>query len=213
MTDKNTRWKPQKPAFRKYKKDIFGSAITTGQFICQIGESENLRKPSRNVLPKDIATEVFQEKIAYLKRCLRKYRKLTGVGRGIAAVQVGIPECFAVIYMPELPGKILTIINPVVTKHSKEKLRYPEMCMSANPIIAPVVRPAWIEFEYVDEKGQKQVWNTKDLDKTSRIYNRVFQHEIDHMEGIINIDKVDSKTLIFQSDPAYYDNAKFEEVT
>lgn len=44
--------------------------------------------------------------------------------------------------------------------------------------------------------------------------NRVFQHEIDHMNGIINIDKVKSpKELILESDPDFHKNAKFEEVS
>lgn len=70
--------------------------------------------------------------------------------------------------------------------------------MSVNPIIAPVDKPSWIEFEYLDEKG--------------KMYNRVFQHEIDHMDGIINIDLVKSKELNFESDPSYYEKARFEEV-
>lgn len=205
-------WKPQKPSFRRYKKDIFGSVIVTGQFIYQIGEADILRKPSREVALENIPTEIFQSKVNYLKFCLKKYRKLTGVGRGVAAVQVGVAERFAVIYIPEVAGKTLTIINPVITKRSKKLLIYPEMCMSAAPLIAPVVRPSWIEFEYFDETGVKKMWNTKDTNKNSRIYNRVFQHEIDHMEGIINIDKVDSKNLFFHSDPTYYESAKFEEV-
>ncbi len=84
--------------------------------------------------------------------------------------------------------------------------------MSASPIIVPVVRPSWIEFEYYDENGKKQIWNTKDDTKTNRIYNRVFQHEIDHMNGTINIDLVNSSELILKSDPKFYDKASFIEV-
>ena len=43
------------------------------------------------------------------------------------------------------------------------------------------------------------------------MYNRVFQHEIDHLNGIINIDRVESKELIFESDPNYYEKAEFKE--
>ena len=84
--------------------------------------------------------------------------------------------------------------------------------MSANPIIANIVRPSWVEVEYYDEFGKKQYWNRKDSTKEDKIYNRVFQHEIDHMEGIINIDKVPSKELILQSDPSFYKSASFIEV-
>lgn len=215
----NKIWKPQKPPFRLYKKKVFNHASTTGQFIYQIGESELLLKPSLSVPLEDITSKNFQAKVSYLKRSLRKYRKLTGKGRGIAAVQLGIPERFAVIHLPagrhglaETKPNLLIIINPIITRKSTTLLKYPEMCMSANPIIARVVRPSWIEFEYYDEKGKKQEWNMKSNTKEGKLYNRVFQHEIDHMDGIINIDKVASKELILESDPRFYDTATFEQV-
>lgn len=50
--------------------------------------------------------------------------------------------------------------------------------------------------------------------RRGRILNRVFQHEIDHMEGIINIDRVKSPDkLIFATDPSYYETANFEKVS
>lgn len=205
-------FKPTPPPFRNYKKKVFSVAAETGKFIYQIGEFEELRKPSQEVKVTEIKTPEFQEKIKYIKSCLKKYRKLTGKGRGITAVQIGIPQRFSVIFMPDKKGKMMIIINPVITKRSKKLLRYPEVCMSANPIIAPVARPSWIEFEYFDELGTKQVWNTKDTTKEGKMYNRVFQHEIDHMDGIIDIDLVVSRDLILESDPSFYKKAKFIEV-
>lgn len=216
-------WKPQKPPFRDYKKKVFEKAMVVVDFIYQIGESEALRKTSQEVPLEKITTPDFQKKIAYLKSCILQYRKLTGIGRGITGVQVGISERVAVIYIGSIISSrsprhfvprndLLIIINPVITKKSITMLRYPEICMSANPIIAPVIRPSWIEFSYYDETGKKQEWRTKDDTKEGKLYNRVFQHEIDHMDGIINIDKVQSKELIFESDPTFYDKASFEKV-
>ncbi len=201
-----------KPPFYKHKKKVFEKVLSVSSFIHQIGESDNLRKPSAQVPLATITSQAFQKKVQYLKSCMRKYRKLTGAGRGITAVQIGIPECFSVIYMPQLKGNLLIVINPKITKKSKELLKYPEVCMSANPIIASVTRPAWIEFEYYDEAGKKQHWNIKADTKEGTLYNRVFQHEIDHMHGIINIDLVNSNTLIFESDPTFYVKAAFEKV-
>ena len=194
-----------KPPFSVFKKSVFLKAAKTSSFIFQIGEYAELRKSSQAVSISAIISKEMQEKIEYLKKCLFRYRKLTGYGRGITAVQVGIPECFSVVYTPE---KLVVIINPRITKRSKDFLKYPEICMSANPIIAPVVRPFWIEFEYYDELGKLQKWNNHE----DKVLNRVFQHEIDHMSGTINIDLVDSKELILESDPDFYKNAKFEEV-
>lgn len=202
-------WKANLPPFRRYKIKVFGNAAKTGQFIYQIGESEDLRKPSKKIPLNKITSKVYQSKFNYLKNCLSKYRKLTGLGRGITAVQVGIPERFSVVYTPE---KLIIIINPKITKVSKEKLKYPEMCMSANPIIVPAIRPSWIEFEYFDENGQKQVWKMKDKTKNGRMLNRVFQHEIDHMDGTINVDIGDPIEFILESDPKFYKNARFEKI-
>jgi peptide deformylase len=198
------------PPFAEYKKSVFHKAAIVSDFIYQIGESDILRKPSAAIPISKIKSREMQEKFRYLKKCLDKYRKLTGYGRGIAAVQIGIPERFSVIYTPQ---KLLIIVNPKITKRSKKLLKYPEMCMSAIPVIAPVIRPAWIEFDYYDEKGVLNHWNQKDDNDTGRMMNRVFQHEINHMNGVINIDIVKSpKELILESDPSFYKNAKFEKV-
>lgn len=209
---KEAAWKPQLPPFRKYKKTVFANVIKTSSFIYQIGESPALRETSKAVPVGKITSPEYKKKLAYLKSCMKKYRRLAGMGRGITAVQVGISERFSVIYMPEIKGELSIIVNPEITKRSKKLLVYPEMCMSANPIIASVVRPSWIEFSYYDEEGKKKYWDRKDTTRLGKMYNRVFLHEIDHMDGMINIDKVDAKSLIFESDPSFYENATFEEV-
>ena len=196
----------KKPPFSAFKNSVFLKAAKTSNFIYQIGEYPELRRSSRLVSITKIPSKEMQDKFKYLKECLMKYRRITGSGRGITAVQIGMLECFSVVYTPE---KLIILVNPKITKKSKKLLKYPEICMSANPIIAPVIRPSWIEFEYYDETGKKQKWNNHD----DKILNRVFQHEIDHMNGIINIDLVDSKELILESDPDFYKNAKFEKVS
>ncbi len=203
-------FKPKLPLFRHHKKKVYAGVSSTAHFIHQVGENQTLRKKSKSVPVNKITSKSFQQKIAYMKKRMREYRKRTGMGRGITGVQLGIPERFSVIYTPD--KKLMIIINPKITKRSKKLLRFPEVCMSANPIIAPVVRPSWVEFDYYDEKRKRQKWNVKDTTKAGKIMNRVFQHEIDHMEGIICIDKVSSRDLILESDPKFYKNAKFQEV-
>lgn len=203
-------WKPKPAPYKEFKKDVFRKAALVSKFIYQIGEYPALREPSPDIPVEKITTKEYRDKFRYIKKCLLKYRKLTGYGRGITGVQVGIPERFSVIYMPE---KLIVIVNPKILRRSKRLLIYPEMCMSANPIIAPTVHPSWAEFEYYDEKGQKKLWDTKDDTVVGMMLNRVFQHEIDHMGGIINIDKVKSpKDLILESNPDFYKNAVFEEI-
>lgn len=204
-------WKPTKPPFVNFKKKVFSHASKVAPFIYQLGEYSQLRKPSTVIPTEKIASSETQKKIAYLKQCMMRYRALTGYGRGIAAVQVGIPERFAVIYAEE---KLLVIINPKITNQSQEQLLYPEMCMSAVPVIAPVTRPSWIEFTYYDEFGKRHEWKTKAGTKTGKMLNRVFEHEIDHLDGVINIDRVASpKELILESDPSFYQKANFVKIS
>lgn len=198
------------PPFRKEKSKYHIEQGQVCNFIYQADESNILRTPSEEVNINEIKTKYFQKQLKYLKDCLLKYRKITGLGRGIAGVQVGISKKVAVIYTPK---KLITIINPKIISKSDKKYLYPEGCMSASPVIAKVVRPAYIKFEYLDEKGIKRIWNKSDNTKQNKLLNRVFQHEIDHMEGIINIDLVKStKDLIFYSNPKLFKNSKFEEI-
>lgn len=187
-----------------YKQSVFNTAAKVAHLTYQIGETDLLRKKSKEVKPREIKLKKIHTVIAKLKKTLLEYKRLTGKGRGIAAVQIGIPLKIAVIFIDET---MVTIIDPKVIKKSGELLIYPEICMSANPIIAKVVRPEWVEVKYLDENGSPAIWNNrKDL-----IVNRVFQHEIDHMEGIINIDLVKPGGLILDSDQDYFKKAKFEK--
>ena len=188
-----------------YKKSVFTAAAKVAHLTYQIGESDLLRKKSEEVKMLKIKSKPIQKTIANLKETLMEYKKFTGKGRGIAAVQIGILLQIAVIF---IGNDLVTVINPKIIKKSKKLLIYPEICMSANPVIAKVTRPAWVEVEYVDENGNKQFWTNKE----DLVINRVFQHEIDHMEGIINIDLVGPNELILDSDPEYFKRSKFETV-
>lgn len=212
MKKNNTVWKPILPPFRRFKKEVYLKHAETAQFIYQLGEGDTIRQISKEIPVKEITSKITKQKIAYLKRCFIKYRKITGYGRGIAAIQVGILERFAVIYTPDRKNKLMVVVNPKIVKKSKKLYRRFEACMSEGPVSAPVVRPAWIEFGYYDEEGKKQVWNTHDIDDNSRIYNRVFQHEIDHMDGKIFLDKAELDKITLESNPTFYDSVEFEEV-
>jgi peptide deformylase len=210
---KQSSWMPPLPPAREYKKENLIEMLSTSQFLYQVGESPLLRMPTKTIPQEAITRDETKQKIAYLKDCLKKFREITsGKGRGIAAPQVGIPERFAVIYMPERDDPMLTIINPIITKKAEEQVTFPEACMSCNSLIVQVARPAWIIFSYFDEEGKKQFWETNDDTDTGRMYNRIFQHEIDHLDGIINIDYAQGKDLVFESQAAQYEQATFQQI-
>lgn len=206
-------WKPAPPPAAKYKKGAFKELEKISQFIYQVGESDILRKRAKAIKVGQIKAYTIQEKLTYLKKCLIRFRRITkGKGRGIASVQVGIPDAFFVLYMPSKRKKYQFFINPKVIKTSEEFYRYKESCMSCNGLIAPVIRPTWVEVEYFDEEGEKKAWKEKAETKEGRMYNRVIQHEIDHLHGIINIDRVQSKELAFESGQRDYEKPTFEKV-
>ncbi len=181
----------------KYKKKTFEDAALVSHLTYQIGESNLLRKKSQPVDVTKIDSPEIKKVISKLKKTLREYKRLTGKGKGIAAVQIGIPSNIAIFFIGK---KIETIINPEIIEKSQRLIEYPEICMSANPIIAMLKRPAWIKVKYLNEAGEEKIWdNEKDF-----IINRVLQHEIDHTNGIINIDLVPSDKLILDSDPKLF---------
>lgn len=189
---------------QKYIGKVFRDAAKVAHLTLQIGQSALLREKSEKVPISKIKSPGIRKVISDLKKTLREYRRLTGKGRGIAAVQIGIPLRIAVLYINK---KQVILINPEITARSTRFLEYPEICMSANPIIAKVVRPSWVDVSYFDEAGKKRIWDGKD----DLILNRVFQHEIDHLGGIVNIDLVKPGDLIFDTDPEFFNNAVFEE--
>lgn len=81
-------WKPQKPPFTNFKRDVFRKAGEVAEFIYQIGEYENLRKPSKEILLEEIHSKDFKAKVAYLKDCLLRYRQLTGYGQRYTTVTI-----------------------------------------------------------------------------------------------------------------------------
>jgi len=105
-------------------------------------------------------------------------------GVGLAAPQVGILKRMLVIDASgkdEEPNPIF-VINPKITKKSEEMQECEEGCLSVPNQYAKVVRPAAITVEYQDKTGKKVV---ADLDGFMAV---VFQHEIDHLDGVLYID-------------------------
>jgi len=115
----------------------------------------------------------------HLIEVLKKYRDVTGVGRGLAAPQVGENASVFVTYVQDTP-KIY--INPRIIKKSKEQNLFREGCLSCAPLWADVKRPVSITIEYTDEYGN---FNIQVADG---FLARLLQHEYDHLEGIVNID-------------------------
>ena len=115
---------------------------------------------------------------------MRIMRKAHGVG--LAAPQVGISQRNIVI-APE-GFKPTALINPKVLKFEGEQIGE-EGCLSIPGLYGNVKRPAYVEIEAVDRRGRELVYEFEGMSA------RVALHEIDHLDGILFIDKVDPATL------------------
>ncbi|MGH2827815.1 MAG: peptide deformylase [Actinomycetota bacterium] len=102
-------------------------------------------------------------------------------GVGLAGPQVGVLER---IFTWEVGDEFGTIINPVISKRSRKMFSDEEGCLSLPGLVYPVERHLKVRVEAIDELG-----NTVKIDAEEHLA-RVFQHEIDHLDGILFIDRL-----------------------
>ena len=113
-------------------------------------------------------------------------------GMGLAAPQVGINKRFFVICHEEQENvfRNYVIVNPKMISHSEELIYSScgEGCLSVNREVEGIVpRYARVTMEAYDMEGKKfKVRGREDL-------AIVFQHELDHLDGILFVDKIDKK--------------------
>ncbi len=109
-------------------------------------------------------------------------------GVALAAPQIGISlRIFIVsgrVFVDEgaTPEPDAVFINPVITKRSKKLLTLDEGCLSVRWLYGKTRRSDKVTVEAQDSDGNKFTWNG------SGLLAQIFQHEIDHLEGILFID-------------------------
>ncbi len=107
-------------------------------------------------------------------------------GIGLAAPQVGVQKRILVIDLnfedPESPPNVF--INPEIISSSASVDTYEEGCLSIPGVYLNVVRPSSIKLSYRDEMGRPKKMNAEGL------MARCIQHEIDHLNGVLFVDKV-----------------------
>jgi peptide deformylase len=103
-------------------------------------------------------------------------------GVGLAATQVGILRRF---FVCTLAGEDRVIVNPVVTPEGDETELDQEGCLSLGPVRLPVERAARLRLDGKDETGEPVSLELEGADA------RVAQHELDHLDGVLIIDRTD----------------------
>jgi peptide deformylase len=102
-------------------------------------------------------------------------------GIGLAAPQVGILQRMFVF----TPAKddVAAVVNPEVVEQSEETDVVEEGCLSIQGILVPVERPVTVTLVGCDENGAEVKYELDD------IFARAAQHELDHLDGVLIIDK------------------------
>ena len=108
------------------------------------------------------------------------------VGLGLAAPQVGVSLRLMVVGDEE-GREARALINPVITEQGGEIVAE-EGCLSIPGIFAPVKRAEWVRLEARDPEGRPVSLTARGLRA------RVFQHEMDHLDGVLFIDRLDPVT-------------------
>ncbi|HEX5815463.1 MAG TPA: peptide deformylase [Methylomirabilota bacterium] len=108
------------------------------------------------------------------------------VGLGLAAPQVGISLRLMVVG-DEDGREARALLNPVIAEQGGEIVAE-EGCLSIPGVFAPVRRAEWVRLEAQDEQGRPVTTTARGLRA------RVFQHEMDHLDGVLFIDRLDPVT-------------------
>lgn len=134
-----------------------------------------LRQKAKNV--KEITPEI-RSLIARMWNAMYENK-----GVGLAAPQVGVLKKIIIVDTQEEGGKY-AVINPRIVKSSEEQDFYEEGCLSIPDIRGDVLRPIKVEVQGMDPAGNPFRIEAEGL------LARVFQHEIDHLNGVLFVDRL-----------------------
>ncbi len=167
--------------------------------IVQVGDPV-LRQAARPLSVDELHGESIQHLIEHMKETMRD-----APGVGLAAPQVGFPLQIAVIedraeYLKGITEEELTIrgrrpiafhvvVNPRIVQSEGPAREFFEGCLSFAGFMAVVPRANAVTVECMDEDGKPRVINAQGW------YARILQHEIDHLNGTVYVDRMQTRTL------------------
>ena len=103
-------------------------------------------------------------------------------GLGLAAPQVGVSLR---VFTADIEGDVSVFVNPEIKDFSKESVPFEEGCLSVQKTWGSVIRPKKLTIKALDEDGKPVKIRAKGL------LARVAQHEMDHLNGFLFIDKAE----------------------
>jgi peptide deformylase len=170
--------------------------------IRQVGEPI-LREGSRRLSLEEIRSQYVRELIQSMRETM-----CDAPGVGLAAPQVGIPLQLVVIEDPPAaiqklsveeaaererrPVPFHVLINPILTVPERNRVEFFEGCLSLAGYTAIVPRAATVHVEALNDSGEPISIDA------SGWYARILQHEIDHLNGVLYIDRMDPRSFATQ---------------
>ncbi|MDI6766641.1 MAG: peptide deformylase [Bacteroidota bacterium] len=126
-----------------------------------------------------------------LQETLDNFRTTYGFGKGIAAPQIGVNK--KIIFLNV--DKPLALLNPIIVRKSRQLMVLWDDCFSFPDLMIKVKRNVSVDVEYKNINGiRKTIHATGDI-------SQLLQHEIDHLDGILAIDRaIDSHHIILRSE-------------
>jgi peptide deformylase len=126
-----------------------------------------------------------------LRDTLEEFRHRNGFGRGIAAPQIGVTERMIFVDV----GTPLPMVNPAIVQRSRKKMTLWDDCFSFPDLAVKVKRNLAIRVSFQDLQGRKR---TLEADGA---LSELLQHEIDHLNGVLAIDRaIDSTHIVYREE-------------
>jgi peptide deformylase len=151
-----------------------------------------LRRRGREVTPEELRSAELQRLIDDMIETKRAAH-----GAGLAANQVGEAVRIAVVevepgnprypYKPPIP--LTVIVNPVIEPLDEETVEINEGCLSVPDLRGDLDRRVNIKVRYLDREGNQREEVKRGLTAGT------FQHEVDHLDGVLFVDRADPRTL------------------
>jgi len=152
--------------------------------VAQMGHPV-LREIAAPVDPAVIGTPAFQAFIDDMLETMEEYE-----GAGLAAPQVHISQRVVVLELASSRGAEV-MINPEIELLTDEHRGTVEGCLSVEGMRARVWRPNHLCVRFLDREGEARGYELKGFAAT------VVQHECDHLDGVLFVDRCDTRTLAF----------------
>lgn len=145
-----------------------------------------LRTPTTPVSVDFLRSPAWPKLMSTLQKVMKKAK-----GIGLAAPQIGLSHRIAIVDKSARPDsrQPLFLINPVISQPSRELLDFEEGCLSVPDVFGYVERPTAITVSMLDLNGNPITFRADGL------LARVIQHEVDHLDGVLFIDRCHRYTV------------------